>query len=155
MFDSREQLAHQIAGTLSTLRRAAGGTEACVFEREGLLFESKEEGETGTLWPFLQDLREAVFSIPQGLAGEGPTEDLFESWGGQGLLLAFINGRVALALTCQDVEAAQESILPGVGALADSLLRLEPKYRLDEQGRGLFFGAPRLDLVLVSPPAEG
>jgi hypothetical protein len=152
MFDSEEQLAHQIAGTLSKLREAAGGKEACVFERKGLLFESTADGEGGTLWPFLQGRREAVFSIPEGLAGEGPKEDLFEGWEGQGLLLAFINGRVALALTCQDVEVAEESILPGVRALADFLLRFEASYRLDEKGGGLFFGSPRLDLVLVSPP---
>jgi hypothetical protein len=33
--------------------------------------------------------------------------------------------------------------------LADRLFRLDSSYRLDEQGRGLFFGSARLDMVVI------
>ena len=38
-------------------------------------------------------------------------------------------------------------------ALVDRLLRLDPAWRVDEKGRGLFFGSPRLDTVVIPRPA--
>ena len=152
MFESRERLAQEIERLLLALRSVAQGPEACLFDRRGLLFDSAEGEGPGPLWEFLESRRHDVFSIPESLAGQGPEEDPFELWGGGDVLLAFINGRVALALSCADAEAAQEQIRLPLRALADRLLRFEASYRLDQDGRGLFFGAPRLDLVVVGHP---
>jgi hypothetical protein len=153
MFESRERLAHEIEGLLLALRNVAPASEACLFDRRGLLFDSAEGEGPGPLSEFLESRRGDIFAIPERLEGNGPEEDVFESWDGGDVLLAFINGRVAVALSCADAEAAQEEIRLPLRALADRLLRFEAGYRLDKEGRGLFFGSPRLDLVLVGHPA--
>jgi hypothetical protein len=153
MFESREELADEIEGLLSALRDVADSSEACLLERRGLLFDSVEGQEPGPLSEFLRNRREALFAIPESLAGDGPTEDLFALWEGDSVLLAFINGRVVLALSCPDADAARERVLLPLRALADRLFRFDASYRLDPRGRGLFFGKPRLDLVMVGPPA--
>ena len=154
MFESRETLAHEILGLLETLRDLAPGPEACLFDKKGLLFASVEGEGAGRLWSFLEDRRESVFSIPGKLASEGPFEDPFESWEGGDVLLAFLNGRVALALSCANAEEAQHEIRPPLNALVDRLLRYEAGYRIDTEGRGLFFGSPKLDLVVVGQTRE-
>ena len=57
-------------------------------------------------------------------------------------LLAFVNGKVALVVACPDAERAQGEVLRPLRALADRLFRLNAAWRVDEKGRGLFFGRP-------------
>jgi hypothetical protein len=149
MFESRETLAQEIQGLLRTLGGIAPSEEACLFDRGGLLFSSREEEGPGPLWSFLEGRRDEAFSIPGKLAGDGPSEDVFEEWEGGDVLLAFVNGRVALAMACRDAEEAQGNVRPLLPALVDRLLRFEAGYRIDKEGRGLLFGSPKLDLVVV------
>ncbi len=65
-----------------------------------------------------------------------------------------MNGKLGVIVACADAErlkADSERLLP---VLFDRLLRLDGRYRLDEQGRGLFFGSPRLDTVVIPRPAS-
>jgi hypothetical protein len=151
MFESKEELAAEIEGLLDTLRVVAGGDEACLLDPRGLLFGSAGGGELST---FLKGRCEALFALPASLAGDGPREDLFEPWGGKSVLLAFINGRVAVALSCEDAAAAEERVQLPLRALVDRLLRFDASYRLDPEGRGLFVGSPRLDVVVVGRTEE-
>ena len=65
-------------------------------------------------------------------------------------MLAFLNGRVALLVACDEAEAAREQAERLFTTLADRLLRLEPSWRVDAKGRGLFFGRPRVDWIVVA-----
>jgi hypothetical protein len=66
--------------------------------------------------------------------------------------MAFLNGRVGLLVACPDAEDLKARADEPVRALADRLLRYNAAWRLDEKGRGLFFGQPRLDVVVVGRP---
>jgi hypothetical protein len=150
MFETREQLASEIVGLLDTLVEVSGGDEACLLEPKGLLFGSGSGGSKA-LSEFLEARCGPLFAIPEGLAQDGPREDLFEPWTGPSVLLAFINRRVAVALSCPDAQEAEGRIQKPLRALVDRVLRYDAKYRLDPDGRGLFVGRPRLDLVVVGP----
>ena len=54
-----------------------------------------------------------------------------------------------------EAERAQVLVERPLHALADRLFRLEPSWRIDEKGRGLFLSRPRLDLVVVGRPSLG
>jgi len=150
MFESSERLGHEIAALLDGLREEAGGRYACLLDPQQLLFETAgDEPGVGALREILRHGRAALFALPGQLAGEGPSRDLFEGWDADDLFLAFVNGRVALVLACPDAESLRERLMRPLEGLADRLFRLEPRYRLDERGRGLFFGGARLDLVVV------
>jgi len=151
MFESSERLGREIAMLLDGLRIEAGGRYACLVDARRLLFESHEDDEADL--PRLRELlsrrRTELFALPRQLAGEEPMEDVFEGWEADDFLLAFINGRVALVLACPEAEPLRERVIGPLGILADRLFRLDSSFRMDEQGRGLFFGSPRLDLVVV------
>jgi hypothetical protein len=101
-----------------------------------------------------------LFEIPATLAAGGEMEDVFAEWESRAgdppeeFLLAFVNGRVALLIACPDAERAQGLLTRPLRALVDRLFRLNPAWRLDEKGRGLFLSRPRLDLVVVGRPAS-
>ena len=151
MFESHERLSEQIRMILAALADLAAGSYACLLEPKGILFEypEPEERETWALRRLLEERSAALFSLPGSMAGEGPAEDLFEGWDHDDFLLAFVNGRVALAVACPDAEAVKDAVMRPLRALADRLFRYNETWRLDEKGRGLFVGRARLDVVVV------
>ena len=152
MFESRENLARDVMTLLEALRQQASGRYACVMEPSQILFESPGPDEPEAdprLRAFLDTNRAGVFMIPAGMAGDAPLEDAFEGWEKDQFLLAFFNGRVAMVMACPDAETARGGAFEVLKVLADRLLRLEPRYRLDEKGRGLFLGRARIDVIAI------
>jgi hypothetical protein len=156
VFESSRRLSGEVASLLETIRSVAGGRYACVAEPRGIVFESPEpEGrEAWALRRFLEDRCTAFFAIPKALADGTSMDDAFEGWHEDEFFLAFINGRVALVVACPDAESLRERAFPLLKALADRLFRYNETYRLDPEGRGLFFGRPRLDIVVVGGAHE-
>lgn len=151
MFESRERLVGDIRGLLDAVRQEARGRYACLMEPGRILFETPEPEarDDWALRRLLEERSAALFSLPGSMAGEGPGEDLFEGWEADDFLLAFVNGRVALAVACPDAEAARDAVMRPLRALADRLFRYNETWRLDEKGRGFFVGSARLDVVVV------
>ncbi|HEY7514226.1 MAG TPA: hypothetical protein VIC87_07100 [Vicinamibacteria bacterium] len=157
MFESPARLAEDVLGLLDTLRTLAHGRYAVVFEPKGILFESTEPEATGhwVLRRFLEPRTEALFGIPAALASGAAMEDVFADWSAPAgeeedeFYMAFLNGRVGLLVACPDAEALKAQADEPLRVLADRLLRYNAAWRLDEKGRGLFFGQPRLDVVVV------
>jgi hypothetical protein len=154
MFESTRRLKEDIAKLLEAIRLSVSGRYACVMDPSTILFETPEpEGrEIATLRRLLDLNAKSLFELPAAMAREdgGPGSDPFAGWEHDELLLVFLNGRVAIVLACADAEAAREVIGRALHALVDRLLRLNPSYRLNERGRGLFFGRPKLDFVTIA-----
>lgn len=145
------KIEEDIRTLLAAFRGLAGGRYACLLEPAGILFEDPEPEEAAlkTLHTFLHAYRQQVFTIPDGLAAEGPAEDIFEGWEEDDFFLAFINRRVVLVVVCPDGEALREQAERPLQALADRLLRFNHSYRMDARGRGFFFGRARLEVVVA------
>jgi hypothetical protein len=152
MFDSRERLARDIGELLSLIRGLVEARYACLAEPGRLVFEDPPSEEAGNedLRRFVERRTADLFRIPAALATGEPLEDVFDGWDADDFFLAFLNGRVALVVACPDGERLRARIDDPLRALADRLLRWKATYRLDPQGRGLFFSAPKLDVVVVS-----
>ena len=151
MFESEGQLSEEVRGLLGAVREATGARYACIAEKRGIRFESAAVADQGAaLRVFLESSLAAIFELPASLAGTGPEHDAFENWDEDDFVLAFLNGRVTLLVACQDAEAAREQAERLFTTLADRLLRLHPSWRVDAKGRGLFFGRPRVDWVVVA-----
>ena len=151
MFESGERLARDVAEALTVLRLLGNGRYACLLERSGIVLEdpSSDSRADRTLGTFLEARSGALFSIPEGLAADGPTDDVLGGWDEDEFLLAFLNGKVALVVACPDAERLRAAAEAPLTVLVDRLFRWKPAYRLDPQGRGLFISAPRLDIVVV------
>jgi hypothetical protein len=151
VFESAQRLREQIEALLDGIRAGAGGRYACLLEPNRILFESVAPGwpEAWTLRRLVEQQSAALFAVPGGMASDAPMQDVFEDWHDDEFLLAVINGRVALLVACPQAEPLRERVLPPLQALADRLFRYEPRYRLDADGRGLFMGRPRLELVVI------
>jgi len=150
MFESRERLAGEISRLLEGILGASGARYACIMEPSRILFEAPAaEGKLLALRLFLEERGAQVFRIPAALAAEAPLEDVFEGWDHDDFFLAFVNGRVALVVACPEADAVESALQRALAALTDRLLRFDESWRLDPQGRGLFFGRPRLDTVVV------
>jgi hypothetical protein len=152
MFESRDRLEEEIGGLLDAFRTLGGGRYACLLEPKGrLLFESAEPRSEGhwMLRRFLEQRTEALFRLPSAMASGEAMEDVFADWEDDAFFLAFINGRVALLVACPDPEALKEQAERPLRALADRLFRYNAAFRLDEKGRGIFFGRARLDMIVV------
>jgi hypothetical protein len=155
MFESETRLREDVLRLLSTIREAAEARYACVVEPAGVRFQIAEPEDA--TWPsrqFLEQRLASLFSIPKALAADGPIEDVFAEWESPaGVLdeffLAFVNGKVGLVVVCPDAERLRDELRKPLEVLADRLLRLNASWRVDEKGRGLFFGRPRLDLVVI------
>jgi len=154
MFESTERLAEEVHGLLDSLRELGGGRYAAVFEPKAILFESPSESRKGEwmLRRFIQDHLEALFRVPAALHSGEEMEDLFAAWESDEFLLVIVNGRVGLLVACPEAERLKEASPRLLKVLADRLFRLNPAYRLDEKGRGLFLGRPRLDTVVIGRP---
>jgi hypothetical protein len=151
---SAERLRDEIRRLLDALRHSAAGRYACVMEPDRIVFESQSEPQR-ELSGFLRERGEQVFAIPRRLADDDAMDDVFEAWDDDEFFLAVINGRVAVVVACPDAEALRERAMRPLRALADRLFRYEPSYRVDEKGRGFFFGRPRLDLVVIGGRSQG
>lgn len=151
VFESKERLGEQVSGLLGALRERGDGAYAAVFEPAGILFESAEEGgESALLRGFLRERGAALFALPRHMADEaGPAEDPFAGWDDHAFLLAFVNGRVGILAACADAAALEADCGDLLSALVDRLLRFDERWRLDGEGRGLFVGRPRLDVIAI------
>jgi hypothetical protein len=155
VFESKERLGKDVVSLLDALRERSGGRYACVLEPSRVLFESAAPGlEGGWALKQLFEQRPAeLFALPARMASGEDMGDLFDAWDRDEFLLAFLNGRVAIAVVCAEAEALREGADALLQTLADRLLRFDERWRLDEQGRGLFMGHPRLDVVVVGRAA--
>jgi hypothetical protein len=165
MFEYKAGLQEDVRGLLFALRELGGGRYAALFDAKEVLLQSPDEGlPTQSGMPFGGDLRrlvlsraEALFALPATMAapvvpGGGDTTDVFEAWVEDEFFLAFVNGRVGLLVACPDAKRLESESGKLLGVMADRLLRFNPAWRVDERGRGLFFGSPRLDTVVIERP---
>jgi hypothetical protein len=160
MFDSRGRAREDIATLLEAILVTAGGRYAALLDTTGaILFETPEpEGnEVATLRRLLDLHTKAIFALPAAMAsaGPGPDADPFDGWEHDELLLVFLNRRVALVLASPSAERAREATDAPLRILVDRLLRFDPAYRLNTEGRGLFFGRPQLDFVTIARTDPG
>jgi hypothetical protein len=148
---SKDRLREDIGAVLEAIRQDASGRYACILDSKSILFEAPEPlpDEGVRLHRLLLEKRDELFAIPRALADGTDPPDAFAGWPGDEFLLAFVNERVALVVACPDAEAVREKTLKHLEILADRLLRLEDRFRVDRQGRGLFVGRPRLDLIVI------
>jgi len=156
VFEPSRRLSAEVVELLDAVRGLAGGRYACVVEPKGIVFESPEPEarEAWALRRFLEEKCKALFAIPDALAAGTAMEDVFEDWQEDEFFLAFINGRVALVVACPAAESLRAQAFPLLKVLADRLFRYNESYRLDPQGRGFFFGRPKLDIVVVGGAHE-
>jgi hypothetical protein len=138
---------------LATLRQESDGRYACLLDRaQGVIAEdpaADEDVMVGPLRAFLERQRDAVFALGDGMAAGGPAEDAFAGWDDDDFFVCVVNGRVAAVVACTEPEALHDPSLPILRALVDAVMRTDAAYRLDQTGRGLFLGRPRLDMVVA------
>jgi hypothetical protein len=154
MFESRDRLLKDVAGLLDALRERGDGRYAAVFDAKSVVAESPRVASTaGRPFRLLVEGRGAeLLRVPAALhSGEAMT-DVFDPWTSDEFLLAVVNGRVGVLVACAEASRLEADSGRLLRALVDRLLRLEPAWRYDERGRGLFFGSPRLDTVVIPRP---
>ena len=154
MFESSSRLQTDVADGLEALRRLGAGRYAALFDKRGVLLESPPGGEGGeaVLRRFLQTRAEALFRVPAALHSGEELEDHFAAWEDEEFFLAFVNGKVGLLVACADAKGLELGSGELLRLLVDRLLRLNPGWRLDEKGRGIFAVRPRLDTVAIGRP---
>ena len=151
MFESREILEDQILTLLDALRALGDGRYACLAEPGGILLETPAPEDAGdrALRQFIADRLPALFRIPEAMAGDGPSEDVFEDWELDDFVLAFVNRRVAVVVACPEGERLRAQADRPLKALVDRLFRYNQAWRLDLKGRGLFVGRAQLDVIVA------
>jgi hypothetical protein len=149
MFESKARLQEDVRRLVDALRELGAGRYAALFDAKGVLLESAHDAPLRGL---VQDRGEALFGLPGALRGQEELGDLFEAWPGDEFFLAFLNGRVGVLVACPEAQRLEDEAGKLLKVLADRLLRLNPAWRRDEKGRGLFFGSPRLDTVVIERP---
>jgi hypothetical protein len=155
IFENRAALRAALLETVEAIRAAGQGRYACVIDAGGIVLESPAEPEDGrafALRQLVEERRAAILALPEAMAGEGPTEDLFADWHEDQFLLGLLNQRVAVLVACPDAEALKERAGPLWPVWADRVLRLDERYRIDPRGRGLLLARPRLDVVVIGGP---
>jgi len=153
MFESASRLREDVLGLLGALRSLGEGRYAALFDPHGALLETPEGGEWA-LRSFVDESAGALFRIPAALHSGEEMEDVFAEWTQDQFFLAFVNGRVGVIVACPDAKGLEEQSGKLLAALVDRLLRLNAGWRLDETGRGLLAGRPRLDTVAIGRPEE-
>ena len=113
-----------------------------------------EEGPVHALRRVIETRATSIIGLAAALARGDDMEDAFDAWADDEFLVAVLNEKVALVVACPDAEALKAKVDPPLRVLVDRLLRWKSSYRFDAQGRGLFVGRPRLDLIVVGRPAE-
>jgi len=140
---------------LEAIRDLGEGRYACVLDAGGLVADTPEpeDGHLFALRQLLQDRRQSLLAIPTALEEERDSDDPFADWSQDEFLLAVLNRRAALVVACPDAEALKDSASALLRVWVDRMLRYDERYRFDPDGRGLFFGRPRLDVVVVGGAA--
>lgn len=167
MFESSDRLRRDVRDLLEALRELGEGRYAVVFDARETLVESPAEARDGgepaagpsrgrdlALFRLVHDRRAELLRLPAALHAGDELSDLFADWTADEFLLAVVNGRVGVLVACPDAARLEAESARLLRTLADRLLRLNGAWRLDERGRGLFFGSPRLDTVVIPRPAE-
>ena len=149
MFESGEKLTEDIVKLLEALREMGRGRYACLVDRKrGILVETPEKDPA--LRSHLDEAREALFALPKQMAGGSDIEqDVFEGWQHVDFVCAVLNERAVVVVACDDGQAVREQGEEALGLLADRMLRLEPSWRLGPDGKGLFLGRARLDVIVA------
>jgi hypothetical protein len=155
MFETSDKLHRDVSEMLEALRRLGAGRYAAVFDAKAVVAECPHETSEGewALRRLLQSHAEALLRVPAALHAGDEMSDLFSDWTSDEFLLAVVNGRVGLLVACPDASRLEAEAARLLRALVDRLLRLNPAWRYDERGRGLFFGSPRLDTVVIPKPS--
>ena len=141
---------------LGALRELAESRFAAVFDATAVVAESPAETAEGqwALRRLLQSKAEELLHLPRALQSGEEVADLFADYGDEEFLLAVVNGKLGVLVACADATKLKDDSERLLPALFDRLLRLDDRYRLDEKGRGLFWGSPRLDTVVIPRPAD-
>ena len=141
---------------LGALRELAESRFAAVFDATAVVAESPAETAEGqwALRRLLQSNAEELLRLPRALQSGEEVADLFADYGDEEFLLAVVNGKLGVLVACADATKLKDDSERLLPALFDRLLRLDDRYRLDEKGRGLFWGSPRLDTVVIPRPAD-
>ena len=139
---------------LDALRVLGESRYAAVFDATAVVAESPAETAEGqwALRRLLQSQAEALLRLPRALQSGEEVADLFADYADEEFLLAVVNGKLGLLVACGDATRLKDDSERLLPALVDRLLRLDDRYRLDEKGRGLFWGSPRLDTVVIPRP---
>ena len=150
MFESGDRLQNDVLTLMNALLDLGDGRYACLVEKKGIVLETPEpeDGRATALHHVIADRAPAILKLAAALADD-TTEDAFADWTEDEFLVAVLNERVALVVACPDAEALKAEADRPLHALVDRLLRWKPAYRLDPQGRGIFAGRPRLDVIVV------
>jgi hypothetical protein len=160
VFESSRRLREELLQGLEALIGLGDGRWAALFDRQGVHLESPipESGSAddpqAALRLFVRDQAAALFGIPAALQAGRDLEDHFAAFAGEEFFLAFVNGRVGLLVACADAQRIEDESGPLLRLLVDRLLRLEPRWRLDEKGRGILAARPRLDTVVIGREDE-
>lgn len=151
IFESRTALRQGLLEVVDAIRTLGEGRYACVLDAGAIVLESPEpaDGRSFALRQLIEDRRAAILALPQTLADGGHLEDVFADWHEDEFLLAFLNQRAVLVVACPEAEALKEGAEALWPVWADRVLRFDERYRIDPKGRGLLFGSPRLDLVVI------
>ena len=156
VFEAGERLEKNLLDLMAAILDLGDGRYACLVERSGIVLEfpEAETGPTEALRRVIEARAASILGLAEALAGGGDMEDAFSGWSDDEFLVAVLNQRVALVVACPDAEALKGVVDPPLKVLVDRLLRWKAAYRLDPQGRGLFVGRPRLDMIVVGGHAE-
>jgi hypothetical protein len=157
MFESGTRLRKDVSEMLDALRALGSARYAAVFDAAEVIAESPSEGHEGE-WALRRLLQggtaETLLRVPRALASGEPLDDLFSDFADEEFLLAVVNGKLGVLVACADADRLKAESAGLLPTLFDRLLRLDDRYRLDERGRGLFWGSPRLDTVVIPRPAR-
>jgi hypothetical protein len=156
MFETSDKLHRDVSEMLEALRQLGAGRYAAVFDAKAVVAESPKETSEGewALRRLLQSRAAALLQVPAALHAGDEMSDLFSDWTADEFLLAVVNGRVGLLVACPDAARLEADAGRLLRVLVDRLLRLNQAWRYDERGRGLFFGSPRLDTVVIPRPEQ-
>jgi hypothetical protein len=156
MFESATRLRRDVSEMLDALRALGGGRYAAVFDAREVVAESPSQANEGewALRRVLQSHAEPLLRVPRALESGEPIEDVFSDYAEEEFLLAVVNGKLGVLVACPDASKLRTESAQLLPVLVDRLLRLEDRWRVDDRGRGLFFGSPRLDTVVIPRPGS-
>jgi hypothetical protein len=154
VFESETRLRRDVVDILESLRELGGGAYAAVFDKSAVVLESASDASpsAAALRRLLQAEAGPLLRLPGVLQSGEATSDVFAGFEADEFLLAVVNGKVGVVVACADAGKLETDSARLLRALVDRLLRLEPAWRYDEKGRGIFFGSPRLDTVVIPRP---
>jgi hypothetical protein len=156
VFEAKDRLEENLLDLMAAILDMGGGRYACLVEKTGIVLEmpEPEDGPVQALRRVIETRAPSILGLAAALATGGDMEDAFSGWSDDEFLVAVLNERVALVVACPDAEALKARVDPPLKVLVDRLLRWKASYRIDAQGRGLFVGRPRLDVIVVGGHAE-